>query len=107
MTFVEVLISALSTIKDQQKELAKQESSIKGIIIKEMEKLGIDKQATACGNVQLQQRHQKQYSDRITEMEALLKEEKQLADDLGDYESFEKGISLVFTQPQSSHDDSL
>jgi hypothetical protein len=107
VTFIEVLISELSTIKDQQKELANQESSIKGIIIKEMEKLGIGKQTTACGNVRLQQRHQKQYSDRITEMEALLKEEKQLADDLGDYESFEKGISLVFTQPQSSHDDSL
>ena len=107
MTFIEALISELSTIKDQQKELANQESSIKGIIIKEMEKLGIGKQTTACGNVRLQQRHQKQYSDGIVKMEALLKEEKQLADDLGDYESFEKGISLVFTQPQSSHDDSL
>jgi len=107
VTFIEVLISELSTIKDQQKELANQESSIKGAIMKEMEKLGIGKQTTACGNVRLQQRHQKQYSDRIVKMEALLKEEKQLADDLGDYESFEKGISLVFTQPQSSHDDSL
>jgi hypothetical protein len=107
VTTIEELISNLSIVKDQQKELANQESLIKGAIMKEMEKLGIGKQATACGNVRLQQRHQKQYSDRIVKMEALLKEEKQLADDLGDYESFEKGISLVFTQPQSSHDDSL
>ena len=107
MTTIEELISNLSVVKDQQKELANQESLIKGAIMKEMEKLGIGKQTTACGNVRLQQRHQKKYSDRIVKMEALLKEEKQLADDLGDYESFEKGISLVFTQPQSSHDDSL
>jgi len=97
MEKLDELIGFLSAVKIQQKLLLESEAETKAEILKIMRSNKIKKEDTEYGTVRIQKRNEKQYSDGIKQAEERLKEDKKLADDLGDYEIVSTKESLVFT----------
>jgi hypothetical protein len=100
MQNLDELIRLLSIVKSSQKELAAEEASLKEQIIAIMKDSGCDKEDTSYGSVRIQQRNEKKYSPRLYVLEQQLKEDKKLADDLGDYTIASSKESLVFVLPK-------
>jgi hypothetical protein len=94
------LIRLLSIVKSSQKELAAEEASLKEQIIAIMKDSGFDKEDTDYGSVRIQQRNEKKYSSCLCTLEQQLKEDKKLADDMGDYTIVSSKESLVFVLPK-------
>ena len=100
MENLDELIRLLSIVKSSQKELATEEASLKEQIIAIMKDSGLDKEDTDHGSVRTQQRNEKKYSPHLCMLEQQLKEDKKLADDLGDYTIVSSKESLVFVLPK-------
>jgi hypothetical protein len=100
MQNLDELIRLLSIVKSSQKELAAEEVLLKEQIIAIMKDSGFDKEDTGHGSVRIQQRNEKKYSLFINTLEQRLKEDKKLADDLGDYTIVSSKKSLVFVLPK-------
>ena len=100
MEDLDELIRLLSIVKSFQKQLATEEASLKEQIIAILKDSGLDKEDTDHGSVRIQQRNEKKYSSRFCMLEQQLKEDKKLADDLGDYTIVGSKESLVFVLPK-------
>ena len=100
MEKLDELISFLAAIKIQQKALLKSEAETKAAIFEIMEANDTEEIKAEHGTIRIQNRNEKQYSSIIQEAEAQLKEDKKLADDLGDYDIVSTKPSLVFTLPK-------
>ena len=97
MKELDELISFLAAIKIQQKALLKSEAETKEAILAIMEADDLEEVNTEYGTVRIQERKEKEYSLSIQEAEDQLKEDKKLANDLGDYEVVSIKKSLVLT----------
>ena len=100
MENLDELIRLLSITKSFQKQLATEEASLKEQIIAIMKDSGFDKEDTDYGSVRIQKRNEKQYSPHLWMLEQQLKEDKKLADDMGDYTIVGGKESLVFVLPK-------
>lgn len=106
LELLESTAEALATIKQQQKALAEKETALKDTLqtllanpaLKPWRKEpDIPSITVSAGNVRIQSRVAKKYNDDIIAMETALKEAKQLANDLGDYDVIGSTDSVVFT----------
>lgn len=103
MVELSTFIEFLSVVKTKQKELAEEEALLRAKIMEIMELTGIEKETGDYGTVRIQQRNEKRYSNIICAIEEELKQDKKLADDLGDYEIVSTKQSLVFTLPKTDN----
>lgn len=106
LELLESTAEALATIKQQQKALAEEETALKNTLqtllanpaLKPWRKEpDIPSITVSAGNVRIQSRVAKRYNDDIIAMETALKEAKQLANDMGDYDVIGSTDSVVFT----------
>lgn len=106
LELLESTAEALATIKQQQKALAEEETALKDTLqtllanpaLKPWRKEpDIPSITVSAGNVRIQSRVAKRYNDDIIAMETALKEAKQLANDMGDYDVISSTDSVVFT----------
>lgn len=106
LELLESTAEALATIKQQQKALAEEETALKDTLqtllanpaLKPWRKEpDIPSITVSAGNVRIQSRVAKRYNDDIIAMETALKEAKQLANDMGDYDVIGSTDSVVFT----------
>lgn len=106
LELLESTAEALATIKQQQKALAEEETALKDTLqtllanpaLKPWRKEpDIPSITVSAGNVRIQSRVAKRYNDDIIAMETALKEAKQLANDMGDYDIIGSTDSVVFT----------
>lgn len=106
LELLESTAEALATIKQQQKALAEEEAALKDTLqtllanpaLKPWRKEpDIPSITVSAGNVRIQSRVAKRYNDDIIAMETALKEAKQLANDMGDYDVIGSTDSVVFT----------
>lgn len=106
LELLESTAEALATIKQQQKALAEEETALKDTlqtllanpVLKPWRKEpDIPSITVSAGNVRIQSRVAKRYNDDIIAMETALKEAKQLANDMGDYDVIGSTDSVVFT----------
>jgi hypothetical protein len=102
MEELDEMISFLAAIKIQQKALLKSEAEAKEAILATMEANDVEEVNTEYGTIRIQERKEKEYSLSIQEAEDQLKEDKKLANDLGDYEVVAIKKSLVLTLPKDS-----
>lgn len=93
-------IEKLSVVKAKQKELEAEESALKEQLLVLMKENHLDNEVTDDGTVRIQTRSEKRYSQRVQEAERALKEDKKLADDMGDYEVIGTKESIVFVAPK-------
>jgi len=100
MEDLDELIRLLSIVKSFQKQLATEEASLKEQIIAILKDFGFDEEDTDYGSVRIQRRNEKKYSLFIQQIESQLKEDKKLADDMGDYTIVGGKESLVFVLPK-------
>ena len=91
------LVQQLSALKAQQKALSNDEALLKEEIMGMMSAIDSSSEDTDFGTVRIQRRSEKDYGEEIKTAEAVLKENKKLADDLGDYKVVAVKESLVFT----------
>lgn len=94
------LIKQLNSVKAQQKDLEKKESTLKDDLLTVMKGLNTEKEDSDYGTVRLQYRYEKKYSQAVQDLEARYKEYKKLAEDLGDYEVVGTKESIVFIPPK-------
>lgn len=100
MVELSTFIEFLSVVKAKQKELAEEEALLRAKIMEIMELNGLEKESSDYGTVRIQQRNEKQYSERIRAIEEELRQDKKLADDMGDYRIISTKQSLVFNLPK-------
>lgn len=103
-TYQEALVEMLQSmdkIKAKQLELTKQEQELRAKLVHFMHKHHIEKEDTSYGTIRLQQRNVKNYGEAVSILEKQLKEAKELAEALGDYEVVSKKEVLVYTPPSS------
>ena len=100
MDFLYQTIEELSVVKAKQKALEAEESALKEQLLALMRENDLNDETTDNGTVRIQRRNEKRYSQRIQEAERALKEDKTLADDMGDYEVVSIKESIVFVAPK-------
>jgi hypothetical protein len=102
MEEINELIKKLAVIKAAQKAYAEKESFFKDLLMKTLKEVGLEKENTDDGSVRIQRRSEKDYGEEVRQMEASLKQLKNLKDDIGDYEIVKTTESLVFNLPGKS-----
>ncbi len=100
MEEIEKLVADLAVIKTRQKQLAEHEASIKEDLLSLMKERGLENEATDYGTIRIQRRSEKDYGENIRNAEIALKEDKKLADDMGDYKILNVKESIVFILPK-------
>lgn len=103
------LLKELESIKRNQKSLAQKEAQCREDLMELMKDNGIEKEDSDYGSIRLVRRVEKDYGSSIRtmeielkEMEARLKEEKKLADDMGDYTTINTKEILVYNPPKET-----
>jgi hypothetical protein len=98
---IESLMERLQEIKEEQKSLIDQETTIKDSICALLDEEGLEKYESEHCTVRLQSRNKKDYGPKFRAQEAELKALKMLKDDLGDYEVVSTETSLIYAAPKT------
>lgn len=97
------MLEKMETIKAKQAALAKEEQELRDQVMQFMKEYGIEKEDTSHGTIRLQQRSVKSYGEAVSILEKQLKEAKELAEIMGDYEVTSKKQVLVYSPPSPSN----